>query len=386
MKFTLYNGIKSPISLRILMNFRLNYLNLIEEAVKYSTQIRFANVPSTPHEYLKHVSKIKVVKKFLHKFLLLKFGKQIPLWLDKLPHDSRVLWLYTGKRNFGDAIMDLSGRSLLKKYGGEIDLLTFDHLEKLFGHDDIFKKIYTDPKDVNPNNYTHILLSEFNLPSIRNKIKYFKKLPFACLYGFFYGPDRNQILFSHTGINHTFSLGYSNQDITSISKPYLASNKIDISNADGVVFDDSICICIGGIDSNRTYDKWWRVIELIDHNPNLPKNIFLLGSENGLQEANKLTSLSFDRIKIISYVNKLSLLESRQIINMSDLYIGCDGGLLHVAHTTSTPTISLFNVDEHPNLRITSSCQSFPLHSSSAVSNITPTLIYEAVLSKFKHA
>ena len=93
-------------------------------------------------------SKFVLLRKYFHKFILLKFFGQLSLERSPAVTD-RILWVFSGKdhfsyRSIGDSIMDLSGRSLLKASGRKVDLLTFHNLAELFSQDDVFERIYTN--------------------------------------------------------------------------------------------------------------------------------------------------------------------------------------------------------------------------------------------------
>ena len=87
-------------------------------------------------------------KKWFGKWFQLKLHGQLRLEQQSIPLTAKCLWLYTGKRNFGDANMDLSGRALLKNKATHIDLLTLPHLQELFEEDDIFQNIYSHIDEV----------------------------------------------------------------------------------------------------------------------------------------------------------------------------------------------------------------------------------------------
>lgn len=352
------------------------FLHGIESTVK----IKYPEVPHTPEDYLKNEPKLKIFKKYLHKYFKLKINGQIPLLREHIPENSTILWLYTGKRNFGDAIMDISGRALLKNKSIKIDLLTLPHLKTVFEEDDIFRKVYSYPDMPPQDNYDYAILSEFNHPTIRLKSRYYKKLPFACLFGFFLGPDRNQTLFSFSGINSCFKLGFSPKQISTIAKPYITSSKSKFLEATKEIPKECfITISVGGIDPWRTYQHWPEFLGLLNASEiqKIPRTIVLLGSGNGLEIQKKILSEKFLNLKIVTFVDKLSILESREFISKASLFIGCDGGLMHVAHSTNTRSISLFRVNELPHLRLTQECHSLPIHSTDTVNSISPTLIFE---------
>lgn len=146
-----------------------------------------------------------------------------------------------------------------------------------------------------------------------------------------------------------------------------------------------ITICTGGIDANRTYNHWLKVLQIIDTSRelNLINHVVLLGSDNGLITAQKIQTTEFKQLKITSLVNQLSILNNRAVIAGSELYIGADGGLMHVAHTTQTPTISLFSAQERPYLRLTPACHSTGVQSSGDVSLIKADHLTDLIKEHF---
>ena len=354
----------------------------LESAVSRSTRIPYEGVAHEPEVFLRKTSRAKIVKKYLHKYLLLKWHGQTRLELGNAAACKRLLWIYTGKRNFGDATMDMSGRALLKDRGFEIDLFTLPNLYTLFAEDDVFQQVFSDLRNLQGRHYDAILMSEYNLPSIKLKTKHFRHLPFACLFQYFYGPDRNQTCFSHAAINDVFSLGYSAADIVSISKPYLTAKPPTRESVQPFAPDGRfLALAIGGLDANRTYRHWAELLELIDQadERNVPKQIVLLGSDNGLSMADSLLKLKFGTLKISSCVGKLSLLQSREIVAEASLFVGADGGLMHIAHSTPTPSVSLFSDREPPYLRLTEQCHSIGIQSIGDVDNIAPATIISAI-------
>ena len=364
----------------------LSLRKLLKIPIEQTTQIPYEGVHFEAQRFLDAEPYFKILKRFVHRWLRLSLGGQHSLRTSKLPDNARILWIYNEKLNFGDAIMDLSGRALLKNSNVQVDLLTHPKLAALFGEDDIFQNVFTDPTVCKSIEYDFILLSEFNYKSIKTKIKYFKKLPFACLYGYFIGPDRNQIEFSFAAINDIFKLNLSPNLLTNVAKPYLHnhSNSEFIKN-DQVLDRPYITICTGGIDANRTYNHWLKVLQIIDTSRelNLINHVVLLGSDNGLITAQKIQTTEFKQLKITSLVNQLSILNNRAVIAGSELYIGADGGLMHVAHTTQTPTISLFSAQERPYLRLTPACHSTGVQSSGDVSLIKADHLTDLIKEHF---
>lgn len=360
--------------------YKLKFNEIIEK----STSIAYPGVQFEQGAFLETAPKWKIIKRYAHRRARLFAGGQLGLQRSRIDSQKKVLWIYNEKLNFGDAIMDMSGRKLLLGRRIQIDLLTHSKLAIVFDEDRVFNKIYTDAKECARNEYDFIVLNEFNYKSIKTKIKYFRKLPFVCLFGYFIGPDRNQIEFSFAAVNDVFKLGHSAEELKIISKPYLDQKKSQANTIESLPNRVFVTIAVGGFDPSRTYAHWIELVKLIDAEKNvaLPSLVVLLGSENGLEMARALINTKYERIQVISFVAKVSLLESRDIIGNSVLFIGADGGLMHVAHTTETPSVTLFG-SEPTYLRLTPSCNSIGIQSRLACSEISPETVMAALKEKF---
>lgn len=349
------------------------------------TTAPFQEVLHDPHSYRFRTPLYKIVKKFLHKFLYLQWQRQVPLLVDHIPVTSRTLLLYTGKDSFGDANLELSGRALLKHRGGHsIDLLTIPKLEAEFGEDDIFQNVYTKLADCIDNNYTHILLAEFNHKSLRLKCEAFKDLPLATLFGYFDGPARNQATFSYAAFNRIYKLGYSPEQIIENAKPYLATNSHTRDSIISLIPSRPFAaLSLGGIDPTRTYQQWAQVLHLLDKLlPPAPAfAVVLIGSDNGLSFARTIINHQYRNLEICNLVGKLSLLQTREVVVGAKLFVGCDGGLMHAAHSTATPSVTLFNHTEPNPYWLTPACHSTPLQSDTQVTAISPETVANAVFS-----
>ncbi len=364
--------------------FQETVLHPIRTALKYGTEAIYSDVLHDPFSYLKRTPRHKIVKKFLHKYWFLRLTGQLQLLRNKIDRKSRILLLYTGKDSFGDSNLELSGRSLLRGLGISIDLLTLPKLMPQFREDDIFCRIFTDLKDVNISDYNAILLAEFNHRSLRLKARHFPDLPFACLFGYFDGPARNQCHFSHAAFNDIFSIGLTKERLLSAAKPYLScSTETERSAADLCPSEPFVCLSVGGIDPYRTYRRWSEVLQLMDGELERHgiRDVVLVGSDNGKEMARQLKQLQLDSIRITDRVASLSLLQSRCVIARASLFMGCDGGLMHVAHSTQAPSVALFSAKEPQQYWTTEACHCSGIQSTGAVSEIDPEQIVDAFVS-----
>jgi heptosyltransferase-2 len=332
-------------------------------------------------------SKIVLLRKYFHKFILLKFFGQLSLERKPAPTD-RILWIFSGKdhfsyRSIGDSIMDLSGRALLKASGRKVDLLTFHNLAELFSQDDVFERIYTNINQIDVGQYDHILFTIYTPRSIRLKIQYFYSRTFSSMWKYLQiNGQYNQITYSYAAINDLFNVGLKDDEINQIAKPYLITNQTTkkiVKSLD--VADPYIVISVGGMDNSRTYEQWPEVLRLMDLKQEIfkIKKVLLVGSGNGFEMANTLTNEKYENIEIVSYVNELPILQVAELINQATIFVGADGGLMHVAHSTNTPTVTLFTTNVDPRYRLTQSCHSFSIQSRRDVNKIAPVDILSEI-------
>ncbi len=355
----------------------------LRNIISIVTTIPYESVAYNQHRLFDE-TKFILLRKYFHKYFLLKVFNQLSL--EKYPtKEDRILWIFSGKnhlayRSIGDSIMDLSGRALLRNQGWKIDLFTFNNLAELFTHDDIFENIYTDIKDVDTSKYDHILFTLYTPRSIRLKLRFFRLLRFSSLWRYLQiNGQYNQITYSYASINELFSIGLSDSEIDNVAKPYLVvGNSIDSLVQKFKPAQPYGVIAVGGMDQDRTYEHWLDFFKLLDQDKSKIKTWVLVGSANGLSYVEKVIAHSFKTLNIISFVNQLPILQVASLIKQSSLFIGSDGGLMHVAHSTNTPTVTLFTTNVDPRYRVTKACYSVTIQSRRGVSLIPARDIVDA--------
>jgi hypothetical protein len=355
----------------------------LDALVQPCVRVPYAWVDQATDEYMTRTSRLTVAKKYLHRRLAL--GAQSRREIGRIAPDQRVLYLYGGKHSIGDVVMELSGRALLRGRPGPVDLLTTSSLKPMFEGDDIFRHVYDDADEIDPGDYDVVFMSEFNYPTIRLKKRRFRKLPFACMFRYFNGPESNRTQFSWARINDVFGLGRSPESLSANAKPYLRQEPELPSAlaAEVAPLRPFLAVAIGGVYPRRTYDHWMACLQAYDeaHASGLPGGVVLLGSDNGAATAQALMANGrFRNLRLLSLVGELSLRDSKRVIANSALFVGADGGLMHVAHTTPTPSVTLFAATEPPHLRLTPSCRSTPLHTDGGVSAIDPKDLAQTIV------
>ena len=360
-------------------------LHPVRTAMQFGTVPLYNGVNYDAKTYVERTPEYKILKKFLHKIFTLVVNGQIKLQKQKLKKSDAILFLYTGKNSLGDANLELSGRALLKGKEYNIDLLTLPKLQVQFSDDDVFKNVYSNIEDVNIKKYSSILMSELNHRSLKVKNRYFKKLPFSTLFWYFDGPSRDQATFSYFAFNDIFDLGLSSEFIVNIAKPYINCAELTKEGIKSEIPNQNfICISVGGVDKYRTYNNWGDLILLIEGyvaRSNI-ETVVLIGSENGIEDAAIICNKKYKNINIVNMVGKLTILQTLAFIERAQLFVGCDGGLMHVAHSTNTHSVTIFS-DKEPNMYwLTPACNSTPLQSIGEASKVSVSDVFNAIVNK----
>lgn len=360
----------------------------LDDLVRLSTQPPVEWVPVDASDYLQRHSRWHVAKKVLSRWLPLFVSSQTGRQVKTFKPGARVLWIHNGKPNFGDTLLELSGRRFLKDSGWQVDLWTLPHLADLLEHDEIFGQVFITPAQIDFDAYDEVLLTELNHRSIREKVRYAGKKPWASLFGYFWGPDRNQLLFSAAAVNQVFCLGLTSDQLIRQAGPVICLQANNRNTVEPAFPKTDITLAVGGIDPKRTYLHWDKALQELDQKLDRtnwlsrvgrPCLVTLVGSDNGLEQERQIQLTAFRCLSVLSEVGRSTMMQTAAIIRQSCLFVGCDGGLLHLAHAVNVPSIALF-ADETPELRLTANCHSTPLRSGGEVSLLDPAVVSDAII------
>ncbi len=289
------------------------------------------------------------------------------------------LWLYYDVPQIGDALMDLAPRSLLHSLGIKIDLYTHKHLADLFAEDSLFNSVQTSPSMINPNNYDFVIVSSFKWRSIKHKIFYVSTLPWISIFEKFSGPEINRSL-------------YSTQKIAEILGEKLNTEELEFHSCQKLSFNqslnelkqipNSVVIALGGADTTRKYEHWYSVVLGLKQMG--IENVILVGNDSGLPYVDAIISLQEEKFKVHNYVAKTTLKECQQLMQRSSLIIAADGGLMHLAITSTKPVISLFNNAINPIWRLPNKLLALSVQSSTRdISDITSNQVIKIIAKAY---
>jgi heptosyltransferase-2 len=299
--------------------------------------------------------------------------KQIDLEVFEIsPNHKKILWINISAPSLGDSLMDLSSRVLL--HDRDIDLYTSNKNAHIYFNDDFFDNIFIDDLNISQKKYDLVILDSYSSRSMQVKVKVAKKLQYVGMYGFFNGPEVNRTLFSFHQMNSLLGSQMQENQILQLAK-----NHISISNSDKelvrkLIPEKYIAIALGGEWEYKTFNSWNKLIyKIIKSYPNL--NIVLIGSRNAQEFSLELSKIQ-DKYNLYDLVAKLSFNQTAEVIRNSNVFLCCDGGLLHAANSFNKKVVTLF-AKLSEDILLTESCNSFSLYDKNNVNNIPIDDIYE---------
>jgi Glycosyltransferase family 9 (heptosyltransferase) len=355
---------------------------LTRQAMVSITQPLSRPVANNEQEYLLETGVRKLGWRHFRKAIQFCLSRQNKYLSQTIPQDcKKVLWIYEGIPQLGDALMDLAPRSLLHQQGIACDLLIDAHLAPVFQSDAWFKRIATEPKQLMDCTYDLIILQSHKRRSMLKKMRHYASHPWLSMHGFYTGPEFHRARFATQRLADALGLHLADSDFEQHAQQKLCAlvpaKPITASKL-------KIALVLGGVDPLRIYKKW----------PELGLNLYkqhqaqitLLGSSNASQDASAFLE-SWDADQAVNnLVGKTSVSDCRKIITQQDIVIACDGGLMHLSITTPVSLIALFNKIVSPQWRLPSHLQSTSLQSTTEnVSDIAVETIMSAVQRTIAH-
>lgn len=272
-----------------------------------------------------------VLKYFRRVVIYLLYGRLLGLApeLDKIPADAqRILWINLAAPSLGDSLMDLAPRRLLSRLS--IVLLTDPLNAPLYKEDSYFKAVFTShdelKQEYKEGQFDCVICDSFSSRTILAKLKTAPLSPFVSLYRFTNGFEVHRTRFAYERIASLLDQSVKVED----QLLHLGGVRKSCQKR----FD--VCVAVGGKWAFRTYARWMEVIQPL---VSAGLSVHLVGSDNGVDEARRLTSL-FPSIS--SSVGVSSLEQVMVEISSARIFVGCDGGLWHIASAYSIPSVALF--------------------------------------------
>lgn len=323
-------------------------------------------------------SSMSLFWRWLRPWLTLALLRQSGLQQERIGvQPQRILWIYRGTPQIGDAMMDLSSRVLLRDCNVRVELLTDAHIAKLFAADDVFAMVHEDAGKLKATDYDLVILDSFKARCLEEKQRHFPSLPFVTMRGYFSGPEFNRTLFSFYRMRQL--LGGERDLDPELLKPHLVSAAQDrVRPRQLPIGKGAVAFALGGAAASRTYEQWDMVIADLLRQGKLQQAV-LLGSENASAMAERILAKCAKSSHVVNCVARYSLLETYEIMKRCDLVACCDGGLLHLANSAGLPTVALFDSEVHPDMRMTMANRHVALQSTGIMNDLPVAEVINAV-------
>ena len=168
-------------------------------------------------------------------------------------------------------------------------------------------------------------------------------------------------------------------------------NSLSISRKDqeivkNIIPQNYITISLGGEWKYKTYQKWSEVInQLLLDNKNI--KIIFVGSKNALRTSKQLLNI-FPKDQLLDFTSILSFNQTAEVVRKSEVFLCCDGGLMHAATALNAKIVSLF-ARLTPEMLLPKNTNLYSLYDQENVNNIRPSKViskyYEAINSADNH-
>jgi hypothetical protein len=356
---------------------------LREWALASATQPLSRPVPgeSAVH-YLGEVGFRKPGRRLAWRRCMLALSGQERFRLAKFPDGAnRLLWIYFGENQIGDALMDLAPRSLLAELGLAVDLFTTPGIAALFEGDPWFRRVGSREAQFDPTGYDcAIVLSNKDRP-LRPKRQGFARLPWVSMHEFFTGPNFHRGLFAAQRLADLAGAALSAEGLQRHGlqklRPLISADRMDDAAT------PRITLVAGGAHADRTYERWEAVIrELVAAGET---RVALAGSANGQAQAAGLVRALSGVAQVDDFTARMTLPQVRALLDASQVVACPDGGLMHLALTTRAAVVPLFSAQIAPEWRLPTPTAYTALRSPTRrISDIAPHEVAAMILRSLR--
>lgn len=320
----------------------------------------------------------------------------------------RALWLHVEAPQIGDALMDLAPRTLLAERGIGLDLLAPATIAALFAGDRAFGRVFADAAQIEPMRYDFVIADSRAWKALAIKRRRLTALPWVSIKGDYLGYDYHRGLFATRRLaqllgaeldeatewrhaRQKLCLAEMTDDANGAGAAEAAGAADEADEADEAAESPGatrgapgttcatragaprVALALGGVRCERSYAHW---PDVAAHLRAAGIDRFtLLGSANG-RAARAAVLQRLDGADVLDLVERTDLGAARQAMREAHLVLCADGGLMHLALTTTTPVVSLFDARIDPAWRLPMDMRGQALRAATnEVSVIEPTLI-----------
>lgn len=262
------------------------------------------------------------------------------------PAWKRSIWFHDDAPQVGDSLMDLAPRSLLVAHGIVLDLVAPAPVAALFAGDRWLRRVSTDAREIDPGDYDFAIVDRSTLPALASKRAVAARLPWVSIQGDYLAYDFHRSCFATRRLAALLGIRLSGDDERVHSR-----QKLERSGEALPASQDPprVAFALGGVHGRRTYRHWAEVASRLVQSG--CASFALLGSGNDGGVADEVRA-ALDGVDVLDLVGIATLQRTQRAIAESAVIVCADGGLMHLACTTATPVVALFDASVDPAWRL----------------------------------
>ena len=338
-------------------------------------------VPADDEIFKARKGSFRLAFRAVRRMLLLRTSGQMATLHPELDHRfRRALWIHEGMPQIGDALMDLAPRSLLVELGFQVDLFSSPHIATMFEHDTWFTRSLSNLEDLHIEAYDVAIVLSNDRKALGAKRTRLAGLPWVSLHGFYGGPDFHRACFATQRLADLLKVTLDTQEFARHSAQKLPISALANAKAQQLCPQtDGIALALGGVWPERTYRRWPQLVELLKAQG--VQRFVLIGGENGRELADRVVAGASSDIQVLDFVGRTHLLEAQALFAQCAVIVCADGGLMHLALTTTVPVVALFNTAIDPLWRLPTRFNGVCLSSpTEQIDSLSENIVADAVM------
>jgi hypothetical protein len=304
-------------------------------------------VPADDAFFLSSKGTLRVALRVLKRRLELAASGQAGRSVDRIePAWQRAVWFHAEAPQIGDALMDLAPRSLLAAQGITLDLVAPKATAVLFAGDRWLARVSSDASEIDAADYDFAIVDSHAGKALAAKRRNAPDLPWVSVRADYLAYDYQRALLATRRFAELLRLELDAPAERSHSRQKLAVDRAVPPPRDE---PPRVGLALGGVRAERTFRAWAAVASALAAKG--VARFALLGSANGAGAASEVKN-ALGSADVLDLVGKTDLRGTQQAMARCALVACADGGLLHLACTTTTPLVALFDSSVDPAWRL----------------------------------
>ena len=318
------------------------------------TQPIAAPVPADDAHFLASKGRFRVVQRLLKRGLEVLLSGQRGRRRERIePGWKRAIWFHAEAPQIGDALMDLAPRSLLAEHGIAVDLLAPPATAALFSGDRLLHRVTADEAGIAAADYDFAIVDADSRLALTAKRRRAPDLPWVSIRARYLGYDFQRGLLATRRLAELLGVQLSAADEARHARQKLLV-ETTVEEVAAASSRPRIAVALGGVRAERSYRQWIGVAERLLAERDC--EFILLGSANARADRDAwLAGPAALAQRSLDQVERTNLPGAAATMAGCDLVLCADGGLMHLALTTTTPVLALFDASVDPAWRLPAS-------------------------------